>query len=667
MNAPANEFYSTDLVLLTLQDALSLIEQVLHSPIGLLVFLLILFLANQVRALTSSFGGEVVVHGYLRLYIPGWFHYAIVLVVLQLPSSVIPLFQIATSKSIMGVQKISQFVELLALAIFIGMLALNIVFVVEMMFGSSEWMGDLRWNVGNGVSFSYLVLFTTALASICSVLWLAATPLRSASVQLDAQEWNWDTPATVSKPEVDGEESNLTPRKYLGVTSVQVKEPEPKLPSPPKSLDKESASTSEAEAVSTGRRQLAAAKKLDVLLGGGIDSRSTDSLQKVDACGKEYSEYLASFGGRTSNTLMNSGLYDSSKQPRMQSSSLIQAQLLDAYLKSHNSSHNLLDYSERRYSGVRNLSSSEGWVYQPAVVHGYQFASYLNQALPSRLSSGFDTGPLWSRRPSEKFGVSENFNNVAKEGVGIRPNVDAQETTFDSDWLFRQNDGIDEDLIDRVAAREKSVYKVENREMNQVAHTSETHYFSSDTKPCSSIKNNEANSSSFLVSSVPSCGEGCIWRSDLIISFGVWCIHRILDLSRMESRPELWGKYTYILNRLQGITDPAFSKPRIPMVPCLCLQVPVSHKKKSSPPRSVEMLPRSSRPGRGKYTTASTMLDLVKNVEIAISSRKGRSGTVAGDVAFPWRPFSNGTSGGYLSNLLELIKGLIHSRFVCEL
>ncbi|KAF1898051.1 hypothetical protein Lal_00032815 [Lupinus albus] len=287
MNAPANEFYSTDLVLLTLQDALSLIEQVLHSPIGLLVFLLILFLANQVRALTSSFGGEVVVHGYLRLYIPGWFHYAIVrviailsaiycawssgaegihqlliftqvLVVLQLPSSVIPLFQIATSKSIMGVQKISQFVELLALAIFIGMLALNIVFVVEMMFGSSEWMGDLRWNVGNGVSFSYLVLFTTALASICSVLWLAATPLRSASVQLDAQEWNWDTPATVSKPEVDGEESNLTPRKYLGVTSVQVKEPEPKLPSPPKSLDKESASTSEAEAVSTGRRQLAA-------------------------------------------------------------------------------------------------------------------------------------------------------------------------------------------------------------------------------------------------------------------------------------------------------------------------------------------------------------------------------------------------------------------------
>ena len=150
------------------------------SPIAMLAFLLILFFSNQTTALTWSFGGEVVVRNFLKLDIPGWLHYATIRVIavlpalycvwnsgaegmyqlliftqivvaLQLPSSVIPLFRIASSRSIMGVHKIPQFVEFLALIIFIGMLGLNIVFVVEMIFGSSDWVGNLRWNVETGV------------------------------------------------------------------------------------------------------------------------------------------------------------------------------------------------------------------------------------------------------------------------------------------------------------------------------------------------------------------------------------------------------------------------------------------------------------------------------------------------------------------------------------
>jgi hypothetical protein len=79
----------------------------------------------------------------------------------------------------------------------------------------------------------------------------------------------------------------------------------------------------------------------------------------------------------------------------------------------------------------------------------------------------------------------------------------------------------------------------------------------------------------------------------------------------------------------------AFSKPRTPMSPCFCLQIPASHQHRSSPPASNGMLPPASKPGRGKCTTAATLLDLIKDVEIAISCRKGRSGTAAGDVAFP--------------------------------
>jgi ethylene-insensitive protein 2 len=40
-------------------------------------------------------------------------------------------------------------VELLAFIIFLEMLGTNIIFLVEMIFGNSDWAGDLRWNVGN--------------------------------------------------------------------------------------------------------------------------------------------------------------------------------------------------------------------------------------------------------------------------------------------------------------------------------------------------------------------------------------------------------------------------------------------------------------------------------------------------------------------------------------
>ncbi|KAK2364125.1 metal transporter Nramp6 [Trifolium repens] len=983
MTTSANEFYSTGPVLLTFQDALSPMEQVLRSPIALLGFVLILFLANQTTALTWSLGGEVVVNGFLKLDIPGWLHYSTirviavlpalycvwssgaegmyqlliftqVLVALQLPSSVIPLFRVAMSRSIMGAHKISQPVELLALVIFIGMLGLNIIFLVEMIFGNSDWAADLRWNVGNGVSVSYSILLIAGLISLCLMLWLAATPLRSANIQLDGQVLNWDMPETIPNSRVDGEESYITETVCHEDAFVEADEPKPALartleypevsltscrPDLPETIMKPdlqvnalmenhsatpSVSTSESGAVSTvvndnsdsrfedpkpimetnapveknveiddysnaerddddvdsweteesskvvlanppsstsegppsfrsisgksddggasfgslsrieglgraARRQLAAildefwgqlydfhgqttqeakAKKIDVLLGQGVDSRPTASLQKMDACGQDYSEYLVSEGGIASDTSVNAGPYDYSKQSSyglQRSSSSVRTnpmQLLDAYAQ--NSSRNLIDSGERRYSSVRNLHSSDAWDYQPATIHGYQTASYLSrgvkdrnseningsmplsslkspstgnpnyrdslafalgkklhngsgvglppgfenvavsrnrqlqsersnydsfssgpsantvnsvntkkyhslpdisgysiphragyvsdkyapwdgsvgygsfagrtgyepslypssgsrtgahlafdevspskvyrEALSSQLSSGFDTGSLWSRQPFEQFGVADKIHNVAMEGAGSRPNAIVQETSFEvvegkllqsvrlcimkllklegSDWLFKQNDGIDEDLIDRVAAREKFVYEIEARETNQGIHMGDTRYFPSDRKPVS-------------VSSVPTCGEGCVWRTDLIISFGVWCIHRILDLSVLESRPELWGKYTFVLNRLQGIIEPAFSKPRTPSTPCFCLQVPTSHQQKSSPPLSNGMLPPTVKAGRGKCTTASMLLELIKDVEIAISSRKGRTGTAAGDVAFP--------------------------------
>jgi ethylene-insensitive protein 2 len=41
------------------------------------------------------------------------------------------------------------------------------------------------------------------------------------------------------------------------------------------------------------------------------------------------------------------------------------------------------------------------------------------------------------------------------------------------------------------------------------------------------------------------------------------------------------------------------------------------------------------KPIPGSFTTAAAILDVIKGVEQAVSARKGRSGTAAGDVAFP--------------------------------
>lgn len=981
INVAANEFYSVGFVLTTFQDAMLPMEQVFRSPITMLAFLLILFFSNQTTALTWGFCGEVVVHSFLKLDIPGWLHYATIRVIavlpalycvlssgaegtyqlllftqivvaLQLPSSVIPLFRIASSRSIMGVHKIPQYAECLAWIIFIGMLGLNMFFVIEMLFGSSDWVGNLRWKMASGVSHTYFVLLCTAFASFCLMLWLAATPLKSESAKLDDQAWNWGLQQAVPKPQIDKEEG----KRHQRDASVQVKEPSPALARTPDYSDvpvasfhhdlpetimepdvpvttvrethpfasfpripiiKESNSTSEPEdvpAVSNetsdislgdaktlktetsapaektvevegdsnaerdeddgdsweteeapkvvplapssasdgppsfrslsgksddggnsigslsrlaglgrgARRQLAAildefwgqlydfhghfthdakAKKLDVLLG--VDSRLAGSLQKIDACGKDYSEYLISAGSRAPDTPMSSAPYDSPRQPMMQSNlessyapqriySSLRAnpvQSMDEYVQT--SSCNLLGAGERRYSSVRNLPSSAALDYQPATIHGYQVASFnqvgkdknpdnlngmmelsqlkstsmvntinyrncvayalgqklqngsglsqppgfqnvavsknnsqlpsersyydsrpsgpvdsvgsvndkkyhslpdisgyaiphrevymsdngapwessvggyrssasrthyepslysntgsrtgaplafdelspskvYSDVLSSQLSSGFSSGSLWSRQPFEQFGVDDKIHNAVAGDARNRPSATTQETTSvvgidgkliqsfrhciqkllkleGSDWLFKQNDGADEDLIDRVAAREKFVNEVETTEMNRGNH----------------------------LTSIHSCGEGCVWRADIIISFGVWCIHRLLDLSLMESRPELWGKYTYVLNRLQGIIDPAFSKPRTPLSPCFCLQVPQTFQQKSSSPPSNGMLPPAAKPGRGKCTTAAMVFEMVKDVEIAISSRKGRTGTAAGDVAFP--------------------------------
>ena len=85
---------------------------------------------------------------------------------------------------------------------------------------------------------------------------------------------------------------------------------------------------------------------------------------------------------------------------------------------------------------------------------------------------------------------------------------------------------------------------------------------------------------------------------------------------------------------MQGILDPAFSKPRSALTICACLQKDI-RVLNNLPHSGVSAMGAIPMPIRGTITTAAVVLEMIKDVETAVSGRKGRSGTAAGDVAFP--------------------------------
>lgn len=874
-----------------------------RSTLASVALIFIIFVSNQLVAVSWCIGRQVTTPDFFRLEIPDWLHRATiriiaiipalfcvwnsgaegifqlliftqVVVALLLPSSVIPLFRVASSRSIMGVYKSSLLVEFFALVSFIGILGLKIVFVIELVFGSSDWVVGLRWNIGSSVPISYIILLKVAFASLCLTLWLAITPLKSASSGVDTQALKWDSKVAVIDPSVERgptqvsevqhqldkcvekQEAELSSERFSG-SHQKLRTPTPDLNLPETLLDSSEIShdlttiqentsdvtfskpapsnpeapttTSESAFPGSGvidksespivvdlsmeskdlvektlkiegdvqnedyeadqwkpqesikdvsesglslssdgpgsfrsiggksddvgsgagslsriaglgraaRRQLTAildefwgqlfdyfgqvtheakAKKLDVLLGVDSkgDSKSSLASVKLESISKDSTGYLPSPGGRGSDLLRTSSFHNSSMQQIGQSNiasplgvqqgppmwSNNQMHPIDAYVRT--SSHNTLDNSERRYHSVHIPSSSDGHDQQPATIHGYDMASYLGRmakekgfgyqksqlesikqtpvpsvksnsidsysrpsgqkpqnglrkppgfhnvpvsvsrinslkserpfqdispnepvdynnnssnvrkfhslpdmsyilprrdssdkssqrdnsmgygqsiSRPSRehmsssasswvgtalgfnefsppkvcrdafslqYNSGSGAGSLWSKQPYEQFGVADKSPSKIPEAASIIEMEAKLLQSFrscimrllkleGSDWLFRQNDGADEDLIDRVAARERILYEAETRTV--------------DRKLGTAMRIDETDLSKFM--SVPNCGDGCVWRVDLILSFGVWCIHRILELSLMESRPELWGKYTYVLNRLQ--------------------------------------------------------------------------------------------------------------------
>ncbi|CAM6081938.1 unnamed protein product [Calypogeia fissa] len=225
-----------------------------------------------------------------------------------------------------------------------------------------------------------------------------------------------------------------------------------------------------------------------------------------------------------------------------------------------------------------------------------------------------------------------------------------------SEWLFRRDNGADEDLITAVAVSQKKPVVAELSELHRSLGSQDLQFSEGNNRSHAHRSTNDSIAANRQRNVVPNCGKGCVWDRSLLVSFGVWCVHRVLELSLMESRPELWGKYTYVLNRLQGILEPAFSKPRFVPVFCRCISQETffdtgrktsklgsvhDHGNGDFESSSIQSYPHPWPWGRntiyvkGKGLSATTFLDMIKEVETAVGSRKGRTGTAAGDVAFP--------------------------------
>lgn len=187
------------------------------------IFLVVLLFSSHIISLTSAIGSQVISQHLFGINLPlsghhlilkafaivpalycakvagaeGIYQLLIICQIIQamlLPSSVVPLFRVASSRLIMGAHRVSLHLEILTFLAFLLMLFSNIIFMAEMLFGDSGWLNTLKGNTGSPVVFPSTVLITVACVSVAFSLYMAVTPLKSGSHEAELQQ-EWSVPS----------------------------------------------------------------------------------------------------------------------------------------------------------------------------------------------------------------------------------------------------------------------------------------------------------------------------------------------------------------------------------------------------------------------------------------------------------------------------------------
>ncbi|KAM0949279.1 putative NRAMP family protein [Dioscorea sansibarensis] len=578
-----------------------------------------------------------------------------------LPSSVVPLLQVSSSSSLMGPFKLSWSLGILALSVFVTMLIAQIVFLLELVCGHSSWVAELRGDAGSGVALAYIILLVLTMMSLSFIVYMVFMPFWSSTntagthafdldlemIQMELPELEEADSDSTHAEDEKGDEENDPAATSLHVQPIERAESncDEAFPSVP-SMRGKGVSTSddvgEFAFTHAARRQFAAI--LDEFWGLFFDLHGnlTTNAQnlRLDILFCVSLETPRPFPRSSANNSTLSCQSTCSVFP----SFLVQAgALFWARNAESNDSRGVPSLQPENSVADANMDQDEGG--PPAIFYvedpseaGLEFEdvppaeSSAPDSGAGRMPPGLNFPESRFPAPGQSFYPSSPWSLLPYE-LHFRPLLmtdNRTDTGMDSEeefyvgaesevillssfsacimkllqvegaiWLFRQKGGADEELINLTAEAERTKNTVE------------------DGVEDAGFENYPP---------IPFCGDKCIWQSSLIISFGVWCIRRILELLLTENRPELWGKYTYVLNRLQGILAPGFTQMRTVLKPCQCVQL-----SEAVMPAFVEIqcVPDQQR------TTAGSILHLLNQVEAAICQRKGRAGTPAGDIAFP--------------------------------
>jgi len=187
----------------------SCILQVFTNHVAPIVLLVILLFSGHIVSMTCIIGSDVISENLFGVKLPLFAHHLLpkvfamiatiyhakvagfeglyqllmvcpIIQAMLLPSSMIPVFRISSSRLLMGRYRISLYVEILSFLAFLLTLFTNIIFAAEVLFGDSTWTNDLKGNTENPILLPYIVVVLVSCASIGFALFLAVTPLKSA-------------------------------------------------------------------------------------------------------------------------------------------------------------------------------------------------------------------------------------------------------------------------------------------------------------------------------------------------------------------------------------------------------------------------------------------------------------------------------------------------------
>ncbi|KAG0548023.1 hypothetical protein BDA96_01G130800 [Sorghum bicolor] len=201
---------SSDTLVMNFQDAMEHMHQIFTNPAAPIVLLVILLFSSHIISLTCIVSGDVISENFFGVKLPlsahhllhkglamilticcakiagseGIYQLLIMCPVIQamlLPSSIIPILRVSSSRLLMGRYRIALCVEIFAFLAFLLAVFTNIIFTAEILFGDSTWTNNLKGDTGSPAVLPYSVIVLASCASIGFTLLLAVTPLKSAS------------------------------------------------------------------------------------------------------------------------------------------------------------------------------------------------------------------------------------------------------------------------------------------------------------------------------------------------------------------------------------------------------------------------------------------------------------------------------------------------------